>query len=62
MADLQSVGAPSPVTAGQRAELAAPDALPGDGIDCSDVPDALDWPNARRGGFYADAGRHGGDR
>ena len=62
MADLQSIGAPSPVTARQRAELAAPDALPGDGVDCSDGPDALDWSNARGGGFYADAGRDGGER
>lgn len=61
MADLQSIGAP-PLTARQRAELAAPDALPGDGIDCSDVPETLDWSNARRGLFYADADRNGGDR
>ena len=62
MADLQSVGAPSPLTARQRAELAAPDALPDDGVDCSDVPDGLDWSNARGGLLYADADRNGGDR
>ena len=62
MLDLQSVGAPSPPTARQRTELAVPDALPDDGIDCSDIPDALDWSNAGRGWFYADAGRDGGQR
>ena len=40
------------LTAKQKAELAALDALPDDQIDTSDIPEVLDWSEARRGLFY----------
>lgn len=40
------------LTAEQKAELAALDALPDDQIDTSDIPEVLDWSEARRGLFY----------
>ena len=39
-------------TAKQKAELAALDALPDEQIDRSDIPEVLDWSEARRGLFY----------
>lgn len=40
------------LTAKQKAELAALDALPDEQIDTSDIPEVLDWSEARRGLFY----------
>ena len=36
----------------QKAELKALDEMPDDGIDTTDVPELLDWSDARRGVFY----------
>ena len=36
----------------RRAELAALEALPDDRINTTDVPELLDWSDARRGVFY----------
>lgn len=36
----------------QEAELAALGTLPDDRIDTSDIPDAVNWPDAQRGLFY----------
>ena len=36
----------------QKAELDALEALPDDQIDTSDIPEVLDWSDARRGLFY----------
>ena len=36
----------------QQAELSALEALPDDQIDTSDIPEVLDWSDARRGLFY----------
>ena len=36
----------------QKAELGALEALPDDQIDTSDIPEVLDWSDARRGLFY----------
>ena len=36
----------------QRAELAALEALPDDQIDTTDIPEVLDWSNAKRGAYY----------
>lgn len=41
-----------PPAAKRRAELAALAALPGRAIDRSDMPEILDWSNAKRGLFY----------
>ncbi|MBT8003671.1 MAG: BrnA antitoxin family protein [Rhodospirillales bacterium] len=40
------------LTAEQRAELEALAALPDARIDTSDIPEALDWNDTRRGAFY----------
>ncbi len=42
----------SDLTAAQRAELDALEALPDDQIDTSDIPESLDWSGAKRGLFY----------
>ena len=42
----------SDLTAAQRAELDALEALPDDQIDTSDIPETLDWSGAKRGLFY----------
>ena len=42
----------SDLTAAQRAELEALEALPDDQIDTSDIPETLDWSGAKRGLFY----------
>ncbi len=42
----------SELTTEQRAELQALDELPDDQIDTTDIPELLDWSNARRGVFY----------
>ncbi len=42
----------SELTTEQRAELQALKELPDDQIDTSDIPELLDWSNARRGLFY----------
>lgn len=39
-------------TADQEAELGALAALPDDRIDTTDIPEVLDWSDARRGMFY----------
>ena len=36
----------------QKAELDALEALPDDQINTSDIPEVLDWSDARRGLFY----------
>ncbi len=36
----------------RRAELSALEELPDDRIDTADVPELLDWSDARRGVFY----------
>ena len=36
----------------QKAELKALDEMPDDEIDTTDVPELLDWSDARRGVFY----------
>lgn len=40
------------LTAKQRAEIKALEALPEDRIDVRDVPEARDWSHAKRGLFY----------
>ena len=40
------------LTDGQRAEIEALERLPDDRIDTTDIPEVLDWSNARRGVFY----------
>ena len=40
------------MTEKQRATLQALEELPDDRIDTSDIPEVLDWSNARRGVFY----------
>ena len=40
------------MTEKQRATLKALEELPDDRIDTSDIPEALDWSDARRGVFY----------
>jgi uncharacterized protein (DUF4415 family) len=40
------------LTAEQKVELEALAALPDAGIDTSDIAEALDWRDARRGAFY----------
>ena len=40
------------MTKDQRAELAALGEMPDDLIDAADIPELLDWPDARRGVFY----------
>ncbi len=42
----------SDLTAAERAELDALEALPEDQIDTSDIPETLDWSGAKRGLFY----------
>ena len=42
----------SDLTAAERAELDALEALPDDQIDTSDIPETLDWSGAKRGLFY----------
>ena len=42
----------SRLTDDRRAELAALEALPDDQINTTDVPEILDWSDARRGVFY----------
>ena len=41
-----------PLTARQRADLAAVAAMPDDKIDTSDSPERVDWVGAKRGMFY----------
>ncbi len=45
------------LTEAQKAELAALAAMPEDQIDLSDIPETLDWSNARRGRFYSPVNR-----
>ena len=40
------------LTKEQKADLETLDALPDDGIDTSDIPEVLNWPDAERGLFY----------
>lgn len=40
------------LTRDQKAELTALAALPDDRIDTGDIPEILDWSDARRGLFY----------
>ncbi|MXX23848.1 MAG: hypothetical protein F4Z82_00170 [Caldilineaceae bacterium SB0668_bin_21] len=40
------------LTEKQRAMLKALEEMPDDRIDTSDIPEVLDWSNARRGVFY----------
>ena len=42
----------SELTPEQRAELQALEALPEEQVDTSDIPELLDWSDARRGLFY----------
>lgn len=42
----------SKLTNDRKAELAALEALPDDEINTTDVPELLDWSDARRGVFY----------
>jgi uncharacterized protein (DUF4415 family) len=41
-----------PLTAKQRADLAALAAMPDDKIDTADLPEKADWSGAKRGMFY----------
>ena len=41
-----------PLTKDQKADLAALETLPDAQIDTSDIPELLNWPDARRGLFY----------
>ena len=41
-----------PLTARQRADLAALATIPDDKIDTSDSPEQVDWVGAKRGMFY----------
>jgi uncharacterized protein (DUF4415 family) len=45
-------GSTRPLTAAQKAELDALAAMPDDEIDTSDMPEVLDWSQARRGALY----------
>ena len=40
------------LTAQQKADLAALESLPDSQIDTSDIPEAVNWPDAQRGLFY----------
>ena len=40
------------LTRARKADLETLDALPDDGIDTSDIPEVLNWPDAERGLFY----------
>jgi len=40
------------LTKQQKADLAALEALPDEGIDTSDIPEILNWSDAQRGLFY----------
>lgn len=40
------------LTPDQRAEIDALEAMPDDEIDTSDIPEVVDWSNARRGMFH----------
>ena len=40
------------LTSKQRAELQTLEELPDDQVDTTDIPELLDWSNARRGRFY----------
>lgn len=42
----------SKLTDDRRAELTALEALPDDEINTTDIPEVLDWSDARRGVFY----------
>ncbi len=42
----------SELTPKQRAELQTLEALPEEQVDTSDIPELLDWSDARRGLFY----------
>lgn len=42
----------SELTPEQRAELQALEGLPEEQVDTSDIPELLDWSDARRGLFY----------
>lgn len=42
----------SRLTKDQEGELRALDELPDDRIDTTDIPEVLDWSDARRGVFY----------
>ena len=42
----------SKLTNDRRAELTALEALPDDEINTTDIPEVLDWSDARRGVFY----------
>lgn len=41
-----------PLTKEQKADLATLEALPDAQIDTSDIPEAVNWPDAQRGLFY----------
>ena len=45
-------GSTRPLTPEQKAELDALAAMPDDQIDTSDMPEVLDWSQARRGALY----------
>ena len=45
-------GSSKALTKNQKAELKALAALPDDQIDTSDIPEVLDWADAKRGLFY----------
>lgn len=40
------------LTRAQQAEIKALERLPDDEIDTADIPELLDWSDARRGVFY----------
>ncbi len=40
------------LTAEQRVEIEALEQLPDDQVDTTDIPEVLDWSDARRGVFY----------
>ena len=41
-----------PLNEGQKADMAALEALPDAQIDTSDIPEAVNWPDTQRGLFY----------
>ena len=45
-------GNSEPLSAALQAELRALEAMPDSAIDTSDMPEVLDWSDARRGLFY----------
>ena len=45
-------GISKPMTAAQKAELAALEALPDEQITTKDIPEQRDWSGAKRGLFY----------